>query len=1051
MVSTKVLKGSDGFFAGTFNETQAHSVTDIPGCIAACEADVACVQITWAPSHPDKCVLYSAVTGAYNGGFKGWVKLSGQFLSGPGPSCDKMHLPPADTTCSWFVDFKTSEKHFISNCDEEPTTCGAAQKSCWPHYTKGLPLEKVNATYIESFKTASTNYSCDMSNFAIKAAPPPAPPAIDPAELLRKSFTVSGSVASAIAFVSGVGWMDASINGKEIAPSDRLNPGRTNFDMRQWFMAYNVTELVTTGENAVGILLGRGWQSMVGHTPVARLMLAITTSDGKTEYVVTDETWKGSRDGPIRSNNIYTGEVYDAQMEIASWADAKFDDSKWAATVHVDEFKGSEKIVWQPMNPIRQIELNAPLSITPIKLSTETVHVFKFPQNAAGWSQLTVDNCPKGTKIEMYFSENLCGYGTTRWSPRCADGQLPGEGVTGTVDQRNLHGHWANTYTCKGDGKEVYEPHFMYTGHRYVEVHGFPGDPNADSLKQRVVHSDVEAAPTGEQTVPRRLAGSIAFGTEGGKPEGSAPAVDGALCYEGEGCSATRPAATAPAILDQISHNVRWTLIDNLHSVPEDCDQRNERWGWMADASVSAEGNFQYHWIGSLYTSWLTLMRDVQTEPSAKCAAVKGSGGDNNLVNGKANCTGAVGDLTPGQTPAALPGDPSWMFAYPLVFSYQHRYFGDTRLATTLYPGITAYADFLKRMGDSGTGKTKGLVTWKKYGDWLEPGRVPSLEIIGEMSSGFNYGQTLRIARDTATTLGHTADAAKYDAAHTVLQKVFHAAYWDAKAETYGNGQQAALVYALYLGAVPAAQDAAVFAKLLTSINTVAQPPDHITPKTQQCGKPPCIDTGILATKWLMELLSLRGRTDVGLDLAFQTDYPSWGYMAAMNSTTVWEHWEYMNGPGMNSHNHPALASVGAWLFRWVAGIRLADGTLTAPSDTYGKGWKKALFSPGCVSDARLPSVTARVHTLFGPIMTSWHNTTTALTMSINLPPNTAGTVVIPASIKPEATNVTEGGKTVWKSNKFVSGVAGVMSGKVVDGAVTLEVGSGMYEFSATA
>ena len=113
------------------------------------------------------------------------------------------------------------------------------------------------------------------------------------------------------------------------------------------------------------------------------------------------------------------------------------------------------------------------------------------------------------------------------------------------------------------------------------------------------------------------------------------------------------------------------------------------------------------------------------------------------------------------------------MFAYPLVFSYQHRYFGDTRLATTLYPGITAYADFLKRMGDSGTGKTKGLVTWKKYGDWLEPGRVPSLEIIGEMSSGFNYGQTLRIARDTATTLGHTADAAKYDAAHTVLQKVF--------------------------------------------------------------------------------------------------------------------------------------------------------------------------------------------------------------------------------------------------------------------------------------
>ena len=157
-----------------------------------------------------------------------------------------------------------------------------------------------------------------------------------------------------------------------------------------------------------------------------------------------------------------------------------------------------------------------------------------------------------------------------------------------------------------------------------------------------------------------------------------------------------------------------------------------------------------------------------------------------------------------------------------------------------------------------------------------------------------------------------------------------------------------------------------------------------------------------------------------------------------------------MNGPGMNSHNHPALASVGAWLFRWVAGLRLADGTLDKPSDSYGKGWKKALFAPGCVTDPRLPSVTTRLHTLFGPISASWHNETTSLSMRIELPANTAGIVVIPPSISPAATTVTEGGKTVWTSNHFVSGVSGVTSGEVVDGAVNLEVGSGSYEFSAT-
>lgn len=261
-----------------------------------------------------------------------------------------------------------------------------------------------------------------------------------------------------------------------------------------------------------------------------------------------------------------------------------------------------------------------------------------------------------------------------------------------------------------------------------------------------------------------------------------------------------------------------------------------------------------------------------------------------------------------------------------------------------------------------------------RYGDWLEPGRVASVGIIGEMSSSFNYVQTLRITRDTAAALGQTQDAALFAAAYSQGQRAFHVSYWSPSAETYGDGQQAALVYALYLGAVPTKDVADVFAQLLARIHTVGS--------QQACSKPPCIDTGILATKWLMETLSLHGRTDVGLDLVFQTQYPSWGFMAAMNATTVWEHWEYINGAGMNSHNHPALTSVGAWLFRWAAGLRLADGTLEAPDhEYYGKGWKKALFAPGCVTDARLPSAAVRLTTTYGPIQAAWAKNASTLTM----------------------------------------------------------------------
>lgn len=159
--------------------------------------------------------------------------------------------------------------------------------------------------------------------------------------------------------------------------------------MRQWYTAHDVTTLVKSNgensvtrfsfpietiyklggggergemtdrqrldENAVGILLGHGWQSMAAHTPAARLLLSITTADGKTMYVATDNTtWKGSRAGPIRRNNIYGGETYDARMEMAGWSSAGFDDSHWAAATSADEFAGKGyRISWQPMNPIR--------------------------------------------------------------------------------------------------------------------------------------------------------------------------------------------------------------------------------------------------------------------------------------------------------------------------------------------------------------------------------------------------------------------------------------------------------------------------------------------------------------------------------------------------------------------------------------------------------------------------------------------------------------------------------------------------------------------------
>ena len=164
----------------------------------------------------------------------------------------------------------------------------------------------------------------------------------------------------------------------------------------------------------------------------------------------------------------------------------------------------------------------------------------------------------------------------------------------------------------------------------------------------------------------------------------------------------------------------------------------------------------------------------------------------------------------------------------------------------------------------------------------------------------------------------------------------------------------------------------------------------------------------------------------------------------------IWEHWEYATGNGMNSHNHPALASVGAWLFRWVAGLRLPDGPPNAPDfEFYGKSFKKVLFAPGCVTDARLPSVAARITSVYGPIEASWTKTTSMLTMTLSLPPNTRGDIVLPTPVLPESSVVTESGKVVWQHGAFVN-VTGVRHGSAAADGIHFAVGSGNYTFSAT-
>jgi len=294
-----------------------------------------------------------------------------------------------------------------------------------------------------------------------------------PARLLRKEFTVEKRVRRAMAYYSGLGLSELYLNGAKVG-DHVLSPGLTDYDKHVLYEAFDVTAQLAAGPNAMGLMLGNGRYYAPradGRTrdfgfPKAIVQLNIEYQDGSRASVISDETWKLSTGGPVRADNEYNGEVYDARMELAGWSRAGFNDSAWEPVQVVRAPAGA--LTWQSAEPLRVTETLKPASVKRLRPG---VYIFDMGQNMVGWTRLRVSG-PRGTRVTLRHAETL--------NP---DGSLY------TANLRTARAE--DVYTLKGGGAETWEPRFTYHGFRFVEVTGFPGSPTAAALEGRVVHDDM--------------------------------------------------------------------------------------------------------------------------------------------------------------------------------------------------------------------------------------------------------------------------------------------------------------------------------------------------------------------------------------------------------------------------------------------------------------------------------------------------------------------------------------------------------------------------------
>lgn len=296
------------------------------------------------------------------------------------------------------------------------------------------------------------------------------------APMLRREFALDQRIASARAYVYGLGFYELHLNGNKVG--DRvLTPASSQYGERSLYDTYDVTAALRRGANAVGVWLGNGYGA--NYNPYgfrwlgpkeAIVLIDVTYADGTHRTITSDPSWKWST-GAIVGNDIYSGETYDARLNQPGWDKPGFDDSHWQPTKTVAAPSPS-------LSPTTMPAIRLTQTIRPAKLTEPKpgVFIYDLGQNIAGWPRLSAQG-PKGTTIKLRTAEEL--------------------GEDGLLDTATNRGAAAtDTYILSGQGPETYEPRFTYHGFRYVELTGYPGQPTLDTIQGRAVHADV--ASTGD-------------------------------------------------------------------------------------------------------------------------------------------------------------------------------------------------------------------------------------------------------------------------------------------------------------------------------------------------------------------------------------------------------------------------------------------------------------------------------------------------------------------------------------------------------------------------
>ena len=697
----------------------------------------------------------------------------------------------------------------------------------------------------------------------------------------RRDLRVQAGLKDACLYACGVGYHQLFVNGAPLGDA-KLDPAFTDYARQcQYVMFPGIEGLFAEGENCLAAIVAPGWRNNPG---VERLMKRTPRFSGpvgltamlRLRYADGEEVWVCTDESWQAGWGAWTfASVFDGAEY-----DAREARPGWDLPGFQGDFVPARRIEgpggeMTPMalEPVRERGLRAPLAAW---ADGPDAVVMDFGQNMAGVARVRLpEGLRPGQEVRVAFSEELT-----------EDGRL----FRDTLRSARAE----DVYIAAGDGSDLreWQAEFTYHGFRYARLSGLgAGYDAARGVRAVELRTDLDTR------------GSFRCGS---------------------------------ALVTKIHENCVATERANMHSILTDCPQRDERMGWMNDATVRFEETPYNFDVGRIFPKLIRDLRDLQAE------------------DGGIACTAPY-------LFGSIPADP--VCSSFLLAGYESAlHLGNMDVLRSAFASYEAWESCLL------SHSRDYIVDYSYYGDWAAPlyacvpnenggpGAVSAVTPGVFMSTGYSF-LNCRLLSRFAGWLGLPEKRARYSDLAERIRRAMLEKWYDAGTGRVATGSQACQAFALWLDLLPEEGRAAA-ARLMR---------DDLVRRDYR------FTTGNLCTRYLMDMLARYGYGEDAWRLLTRETYPSFGYMIQQEATTVWERFELMKDPSMNSHNHPMYGAVDYWLWAYLCGIRpLTPG--------YGRIRIEPFFPEGLLSAQGV------VDTVRGDVAVRWVKRYGKLVLQVTVP-----------------------------------------------------------------